>query len=337
MATFVYPSTAELREIEQEILPALVASDPIFEFFPPATEDAETLIWEQQDNFLGLQQVRGIDGAFARVIKIGAKRYQMDPGYYGEFIDLNETELMRRRQLGTWNGLVNITDLSRSAQDQLLDRRIKRQRQILWTLAATGTFSVTGPSGAVLHTDTYSPQTASAAVAWGTVATATPLVDLRTVQLLGPSRGTSFGSGAKAFMNRTTFNKLVANTNASDLGGRYSVLFNQVRSVQSLNMILAGEDLPQLLVFDDGYYTDAGSFTRFLANDKVVIFGQRPGNSRIGEYRMVRNISNPGMAPGPYTEVRQQPEPPKKVNVYDGHNGGPVIFFPGSIVILTVS
>lgn len=337
MATYSYPTSAQLREIEQEVLPRLMADDPFFEIMPVETVDDYLLVWEQQDNFLGLQQVRGLDGAFPRVIKTGAKRYQMEPGVYGEYVDLNETELTRRRQLGQWTGPVNISDLTRTAQDQLLQRRLDRIRYIGWTLLATGTFSIAGPNGAVLHTDTYSLQTASAAVAWGTAGSATPLVDFRTVQLLGPAKGANFGAGARAFMNRTTFNKLVGNTNSADLGGRYTVLQNTARSVGTINQVTAAEDLPEIVIYDTGYFTDAGTFTRFLANDKVVIVGQRPGGRRVGAYRMVRNVNNPNLAPGPYTEVIQQPNPPKRIDVFDGHNGGPVVEFPGSVAILTVS
>lgn len=338
MATFIFPTTGQLRAIEQEVLPRLMADRPIFDILPVETVDDYLLVWEQLDNFIGLQQVRGLDGALPRVIKVGARRFQMEPGVYGEFIDLNETELTRRRQLGQWpNNGVDVRDLVRASQDQLLQRRLDRIEFIGWTLLATGTFSIAGPNGAVLHTDTYTTQTASAAVAWATVATATPLADFRAVQLLGPAKGANFGAGAVAYLNRTTFNKMVSNTNASDLAGRFTVLMNTVRSPESINRIAAGEDLPAIQVYDGGYFTDAGTFTRFIANDKVIIVGQRPGGRRVGAYRYVRNVNNPGMAPGPYTEVIPQPNPPKRIDVFDGHNGGPVIEYPGSIAVLTVS
>jgi hypothetical protein len=338
MATYAFPTSAALREVEQVILPRLTLADPIFDIFPMETVDDFILMWEQYDNFTGLQQVRGLDAEFPRVKKIGAKRYMMEPGVYGERIPISETELTRRRQLGRWPSEgMPIGDLVSICQRQLIQRRLDRIRQIIWTLAATGTFSVAGPNGAVLHTDSYTFQTASAAVAWATSATATPLVDLRAIQLLGPQYGTSFGAGAQAFMNRPTWNKLITNTNASDLGGRYLVLFNRLRSVGSVNEILQGEDLPGIVIYDEGYLNDSGTFARFLPNDKVVIFGRRPSGVRLGGYRMVRNVNNPGMAPGPYSEVIVARDPPKVPDVFDGHNGGPVVEFPGSIVVLTVS
>jgi hypothetical protein len=338
MATLVYPTAAELRLVEQEFVRPLVAQDPLLQaIFPIETSDDHLLAWEQMDNYIGLQQVRGLDGAFAKVNKVGAKRYIAEPGIYGEYIDLNETELTRRRQLGTPNQLVDVSDMVMSAQAQLLGRRYDRIRYIAWTLLTTGTFSVAGPAGGVLHTDTYSVQTQSAAVSWGTVATATPIADFRTVQALGPAKGVSFGAGATAFMNRFTYNRMMSNTNSADLGGRRSNGLVPINDREALNRYLSADDLPSFLVYDEGYYNDSASFTRFIPNSKVVIVGKRPSGVRIGAYRMTRNINNPGFAPGPYTEVRQEPTPPKGWQVFDGHNGGPIIEFPGAVCILDVS
>jgi hypothetical protein len=339
MAAFVFPTSAELRAIEQEKLPRLMANRPIFDIFPARDVDDHLLVWEQMDNYLGLQQVRGLDGAFPRVKKVGAKRYIMEPGVYGEFIDLDELELTRRRTLGSYADPVSLDDLVTGAQDQLLQRRLDRIELIVWTLLATGTFSVAGPTAAVVHSDTYTVQTSTPGITWATSATAVPLANFRTVQLLGPARGADFGAGAEAWMNRTTFNSLITNTNAADLGGRYTVLMNTLRSEASVNTILTGEGLPTIRVYDEGYFTDAGSFTRFIPNNKVVVIGRRPNGAKVGEYRFTRNANNPNMAPGIYTDVIDsltRGVPPRRIDVYDSHNGGPVIYFPGAIVIMTV-
>jgi hypothetical protein len=53
---------------------------------------------------------------------------------------------------------------------------------------------------------------------------------------------------------------------------------------------------------------------------------------------MTRNANNPGMAPGRYQKIidRGENEVPRKIEVHRGHNGGPVIYFPGSIVAMTI-
>src|SRR5215468_3039839 len=100
MADVVYPSNAELMEIAQDLLPRLTAQRPTFGFFPMTTQDSYLLIWEQLDNFVGLQYARGLNGEPTRIKKTGAKRYQMQPGVYGEYEYIDEEELTIRRQFG---------------------------------------------------------------------------------------------------------------------------------------------------------------------------------------------------------------------------------------------
>ena len=340
MSDFLYPTNPELKAVEPDLLAALTLNDPIFSHIPIVNSPASDLVWETMDNMTGLQGVRGLDGDPTRVKAIGAKRYSMQPGVYGEFATIDEMELTKRRPLGVYSGSVNIGDLIRQKQDQLMNREIMRIRQIAWTLAGSGTFSVLGERGDIVHTDSFSVQTASRAVDWDTVATATPLADFRAIQLL--SRGSScvFDSGAKAYMNRVTFNKMLACTNSNDLAGRRVTGLLSVLNLEEINRIFAGEGLPEIVVYDDGYISDAGVFTPFIATDSVVIFGRRTNGMPLGEYRMTRNANNPNMEGGSYIYVvdsaTTENPVPRKLSVHRGHNGGPVIFFPKGVVVLSV-
>lgn len=333
--TVTFPNNNELMQIAQDKLPNLTADREIFKILPMRDHTSALLIWDQKDNYLGLQQVRGLNGEPGKVKRVGAKRYIMEPGVYGEFIPIDELEITLRRPLGTYNGAIPIDDLVLEAQDQLLSRRIDRIEYIGWKLLTTGTFSVAAPNGAVIHTDTFALQTASAAVAWGTSATATPLKDFRAVQLLARGHSVSFGPTARAYLNQVTFNKLIANTNANDLFGR-KLTFATINTVADVNALLAAEGLPQIVIYDHGYLDDSGTFQPWIANDKVVVIGQRPGNQDLGEYRMTRNANNPGAAPGAYMKVIDKvDEVPRNIEVHDGHNGGPVIWFPSAIIVLS--
>lgn len=332
----VFPTMAEIRRIEQEKLPRLTQDRLGFDLMPMETKDDFAIVWEQMDNYQGLQQVRGLDGAFPKVNKVGLKRYMTEPGVYGEFADLNETELTRRRRIGTWANRVDVTDMVMENQDLLLQRRLDRLEYIIWTLLSTGTFSVANIHGGVTHTDTFPLQTFTAGIPWATSLTAIPLANFRSVQTQGPARGANFNGTSRAIMNRFTFNLFITNTNQNDLGGRRLQGLMPVNTREEANRILMGEDLPQIEVYDEGYFTEAGSFTRYIPNSKVIVIGSRPSGSKIGTYRMVRNINNPGYAPGPYTEVITRRDPPKKTDIFDGHNGGPVVWFPGSIVMMAV-
>lgn len=335
---YVYPLSTELQLIAAEKQAVLTMNDPLFTIMPIVTVDAYLLQWDQLDNFTGLQQVRGLNGQPGNVTAKGANNFIARPGVYGEFMTIDELELTTRRQWGTLATPVDITDLVMARQDQLLNRRIDRIRYIGWTLLSTGTFSVANNNG-VTHTDNYTLQTYDATT-WATVATATPLADFRAVQLLGRGKGVSFGAGARAFMNRVTFNNLIANTNSADLAGRRTsgLSLSTVLSLNDTNTLLAGEDLPQIVIYDDGYLNDAGTFVPFIANGKVVVIGQRAAGQVIADYAMTRNANNPNLGPGAYMKVVDDLDRvPRLIEVHDGHNGGPRIYYPGSVVVMDVS
>lgn len=337
--SYVYPSSAELRTVEQSLLPTLTADDPIFSILPIEESEDTRLIWEIEGDYTGLQQARGIDGRPAIVAEVGTSRFSADPGVYGEFMRLDEEDLLRRRQFGTWNQRIDVTDLIARLQIRLLDRRIARLKYIGWTLVTTGAFSVAGPNGVVLHRDQFTLQTYSAGVAWSTPATSTPLADFRAMKLKARGYSLSFGAQAVAYMNQTTFNNMIANTNAGDLAGKRTSGLANVMSLAEANMVLAGEDLPQIQIYEGGYKADSGTWTQFLADGKVVVKGVRPGNRPLGNYRMTLNINNnpPIGAPGPYTRVLEHmDEIPATIDVHDGHNGGPVLYYPSGLIIASV-
>lgn len=336
MPDFVYPSNSALQAVAQELLPRLEQQRPVFEFFPIRSVDDYILQWEQADNFTGLQQVRGLNGDPNRVKPLGSKRYLMEPGVYGEFALIDERQLTTRRPFGQWTGAIDISDLVLEKQNQLLVRRLDRIEQICWTLLTTGTFAVADGS-AVLHTDSYTTQAFAAGVAWGTAATSTPLADFRAMQLLSRGYSVNFGASARAYMNRTTFNQLLSNTNAADLGGRRVTGLQTVNGPDALNSVMAADDLPQIVIYDQGYLDDTGTFQLFIPNNKVILIGSRRDGDPVGEYRMVRNVNNEGMAPGPYMKTIDRTDVvPRSIEVHDGHNGGPVLFHPAAIVVATV-
>jgi hypothetical protein len=52
---------------------------------------------------------------------------------------------------------------------------------------------------------------------------------------------------------------------------------------------------------------------------------------------MTRNVNNANSAPGPYTKVidRGELQVPRTIEVHDGHNGGPAIFYPSAVIKLS--
>lgn len=343
---YVYPNNYELSAIAPALIARMSATRVGFEIMPMRDVNAGLVEWDQMDNYNGLQQLRGLDGPPSSVKLVGSKRYAYNPGVYGEFSTVGETELTTRA-----GAIADIThvpipvgDLVRGRQDQLILRELDRIESIIWTLLTTGTFSISSPSG-VVFTDTFTLQTYSAAVAWATSATATPFVDFRAIALLGRGKGASFGAGATAYMNRSTANTLLGNTNTSDLFGKRINFGNTILSVGDINKILLDQDCPQISIYDEGYYDSNNVFQLFIPTSKVVIVGKRAQGQRIGEYVKTLNAVNPGRAPGSYSFVNdftgEAPSGvrrvPPSLEVHQGHNGGPVIYYPGSIVVLTTS
>jgi hypothetical protein len=339
MPDFIFPSPAEMTEIAQEKLPNLTEDRLIFELLPMVDADEDIIIWEQQDMYGGLQAVRGLDGAPSRVKSVGAKRYMSEPGVYGEFMSIDEAELTRRRARGDGTGRIDIEDLVMMKQDQLLSRRLDRIEYIGWQLLLYATFAI-ARNNIIMHTDKYTGQTYTASIAWSNAATATPLADFRAIQLLSRGKGTDFGAAARAIMNRTTANRLLANTNAADIGGRKGEFGASLTSMEGVNRVQSAEGLPNLEIYDDGYFAndDGTGFTLWIPDNKVLVVGARPAGQRIGEYRMTANANNTDFAAGPYQKVidRGENSVPRTIEVHDGHNGGPVIYYPGSVLVMSV-
>lgn len=341
MPTLVYPTWQELTEIDRDLVTRTAFDSPIFSMFPIVTTDANLVTWEQQDVVLGLMQVRGWNAPNPSVPRLGAKRYTMMPSAYGEFTAIDELEMTSRAAQGRYDVPINITDLVRDAQDQLLSRQINRIEWILWTLLTTGTFTVLDVKGSVVATDAYTPQSFTASVTWATHATATPLGDLRQVQLLSRGHSISFGPDAVAFMNRATWNDFISNTNAADLGGRKGAGLQSLQSLAEANELLTRDGAPNIVIYDDGYYDDTGTFQLWIPNNKVVVVGRRRNGASIGNFSYTRNASNPDFGGRPVVKIvdkgaAMDEPPPRRIEVHRAFNGGPKLYYGNAVVIMTV-
>jgi Phage major capsid protein E len=339
---YQYQEAVELRVIEQAYLPQLEKDRIWTEWFPIEETDGALVAWDQTQNFAGTQQIRGVNGDPPVVQRIGQNRFQMAPGYYGEYVPIDEEELTKRAEMGQFQRVIPIDDLIGQQQVYLMQRELDLMETIVWNLCSTGTFSVASLQGNIANQDAYAIQLYTAAVTWGTSATATPLANFRSAQLLSRGYSVSFGAGAKAYMNRTTLNQLLSNTNTNDIAGRRVTGLVTVLSLGEINEILTNEDLPTIVPYDRGYYTGIYpnlTFNLFIPNNKVVVVGKRPNNSPVGSYMLTRNINDLNGA-GRYTKIvdtgaKENEAPPRKIGVHRGHNGGPAVFFPSALISMS--
>lgn len=347
---YVFPSSVELSEINQALLPRLQAGRVIFDIMPIRDVDSAFTEWDQEDDYTGLQQIRGLDGMPLRIGPIGSKRYRMQPGVYGEFARASETELTEGRRIGSFNEPIDLDNWTMRNNRRLLQRELDRMEMVGWaglggTILVSQTLVIGQPS-VLMYADSFTVQTYSATVPWSTYATATPLADFSAVQLLARGYSVSLGASAKVYMNRRTFNNLRQNNNPQDLYGRRTQGFGTNNSLSQINELFQGDDLPQIVIYDMGYKTETGafnadgtpiySFTPFIADNKFIVIGQRPGGERVAEYQRTRNAQNPNAAPGSYDIVvdglNERGVVPRALEVHRGHNGGIAIMYPSAIV-----
>lgn len=342
MATFTFQNTATTIQIANDLVVSLTMDDPIFKLFPIVRRNTMNLRWGIKDNYGGLMKLRGMGGEPTSIPRIGENLYETRPGVYGEFGTIDEEEMTARAKgLEDLDVKVPVDDLVNDIQTHLLTRQVNRVRALLWGLAITGSYSVSLPQGGVGHTDSYSITTATVSPLWSSTTTATPLKNFRDLQpVYGRGSSTNFGAGAQAMMNSVTANYLLSNTNAADLGGKRDAGGQTIDDLNGINKIFLGQNAPQVVIYDDGYINDAGTFTMFIPDGKVLIVGQRPGGETPGEFMMVYNAIS--KAPGEYSVVVDKSNQPvvkiaPTIEVHAGFNGGPALTRPSQLIVLTVA
>ena len=342
MATaYLYPESQEIHEIEQETLPRLVANvdSPFLNNFPMKPHESDTIRWVQQDNFTGVMQFRGYGGQPNRVQNIGASEYQAKPGVYGEFMALEERELTVRANYATFGKKADISDLIAIANMKLMTRQLNLQEKIIADFVMTGTYSIPDPydTTKTIFTDTWTPPSFTRTVAWSSLATATPLADMMAIKLVPFGKSVITDSTSTLYINQNTANNLILNRNANDLYGlKLNYGQTPINDLNTINTIFLGLNLPQVKVYDGFYLADGGrkgTATRFIPDNKGILFGRRPSGVKPGEFAITWNAEVNGAQS--YSKVIDSMDlrVPRTIEVHRGFNGGPLIEYPGSIVL----
>lgn len=331
---FTWPTATELEQIEAIKLPRLTNDSPIFGLFPFQNRRTHNLEWSQKDNYGGMQQIRGLNGMPASVARVGQKSFLMKPGVYGEFTAIDEMEMTTRAAMARPNVPVSLDELVAECQDQLLTRRLNRIEWLCWQVVVNGHFVTLDHKGAILHTDQFDVQRYVSVNSIEDPETATPLQDFLNVGDMGRGMSTSFGGGATCYVNQTTATRIMSNQNPADLGGKRVGGGNTLLGLGDVNTILGGQGLPRVVVYDEGYFNELGAFVNYIPDNVGIVIGRRQSAAPLGAFRYTINVNNPGGNPAPYTRVIDHFDKriPRLVEVHDGFNGGPVLYFPGSIL-----
>lgn len=332
--TYSFPTNASLKLIAQVKVPVLTMQDPIFEYFPIRTENSDTVLWEQKDDFRGLQNVRGIGGQFGVVKRVSLNRFSVIPGYYGDDAIIDETDLTRLRSPGQFGAKIDARQLVLERQEHLLNREIDGFRYAAWQIAQGRFTRADAATGAILHTDVFALQSYQGSN-WFDLTNGTPLKDMRAMKPLARAKGTRFDKTARLFLNTNTVNAMLNNNNANDLGGKRSLNGSTLSlTLDQVNEILVANDLPMIVEYDDGYVDENKVYQPYIPDGQGVLFGKRIDGAPLGGIVQTINASNPGQAPGPYDGAFESEKAPKVIVVQRGVNYAPIVEYPGSIVRL---
>jgi hypothetical protein len=352
----------EIDLIVAEYMYDAMDGDALIELLPLAYQDADQVVWEQPENGYGLLSLRGLNGEPDVAPVTGFRRYAMSPGYYGERVVIDETEMTKARQPGTPNEAVDHEWLIGWRMQQETVKAFNQVRNIIAALLLTGKFLNRKPNGAVTHADSIAGfNSLSPATGWAaSPSTATPIDDLLGWKnALQTGTSSRFGKGSKLLMQTGTLNDLFATAQIRTL---FKIEYgNTPLGLDGVNAILAGFELPQIEVYDEGYYPDVASaaartnFVRFLPAKSIIWAGVRPKGQTLGQFYFTRNLINrPPVgevmdsreqaadlermpwAEGIYTLLEYHRMPPKYV-VDIGFNGGPAIRYPSAVAGITYS
>lgn len=312
-----------------------------FEILPFRNTESAQIIFQQPDIFRGLQQWRGLDQPTTAVddrYDIYGRMCVLEPGYWGEHDFIDEAFMTRAAQPNSCMDTLDLTGLMVTLQQRLLERRYNRVEFSIWQALVFGRYEALNQQGQIVAQATYNIQQVAVPIPWTTILTSAPLDNFRTVQLLSRGTSTDFGSCATAYMNRVTANQLFRNQNPNDVGKAGLTACCTFMGLDIVNQQFAAQGLPQINIYDQGYIDDAGNFQPYIPDGKVVIVGCRPGGVPPGHYWLTRNMVNCGVNSGFWMKVHDNCEyaVPRKIMLYDGHNGGPGIEYVRQIVTLTV-
>jgi hypothetical protein len=338
---FQFPKSEQLRVINPDKIADLQAQRPTFRIFPVKDYNVWQLRWRQRDNFRGFQQLRGLNGQPSYVRMVGWRQFHQEPAVFGERMDVDEEEMTTRADFtlagGQVDAPVRIPDLVIERQEYLNLRETDLLEWQHWAMLLNGTFTLLGPNGSV-YIATYGIQTVTFSD-WNDLANGTPYADLLSLGALELGTSTNYTVGAEYWANGATVQLALLNRNPNDFGGmRIAQGIARVgvpANLADFNGALTAAGLGTLNTYNRGYNRESdGAFVTWLPNNVVSIWGSRPNGDPVGEYRMVRNINNPGNGPGRYTKVIDtlDREVPRRISVHQGHNGGLVLYYPSAII-----
>lgn len=344
---FTIPTNEELRSPIQNFtqnvdeflgLQILPWADSMAQFIE--TEETE------EDEGMTAPHLLGTDTKIDK--KKGSKKFRYDPLYFKETDVLNEADILRARQLGTYGRPVDlITEVTKLAKK----RARKTMTRVEWTiwqvLGGTLAFNENG----VKVNETWNVQTHTPAALFSDLSNSKPLTELDVAGDKFDGTGASM-EGATIAANRQTWRLLMQNQNDTDLKALDRTNWGNFRFMFSeLAKIIQDKCGAIIKSYDQGYKS-GGVFTKFLPYGQMRIIGKRRDGMPIGNWWRTPSLhimkgdqpqpgyfvlveANGKPSTGSYTEAGQSKNP--KIEVTGGIYGGPNLDFEDNVIKLAVA
>ncbi len=305
--------------------------------------------WDERDTSRGMTAPHSMDSDPRIDKRPGSKTREYEPIPFKESDLIKESEILRSRELGTFGGVMNIDRAVTQVMKERMDKSYIRAEWLRWKAMSEGEITIN--ENGVFVQETFPIQVYNPLVALTDHANATTLKDRNAIKLLFRRTGAS-AKGAVEYMNQTTFNHILENTNANDIRGFRAENFADVTfDITNVNKMLEKRGLPTIEIYDEGYVDEADDYQNFIADGNSVIVGKRPAGQKIGAVGMTPTLhrsKNGQPGPGFFSilEVNGQPNmglaqvttdtlggvANPNIKHTGGFYGGPLFWYPRSII-----
>lgn len=314
---------------------------------PPVTVNESELIYERPNVSQGLQFARGWNGSPGAINMPSIQSWRVSPGVYGDKYGLEERMLTDRRAPGSWFDFDSTGEISKRVAANLEKRFKDRIEYSNFQMLLTGGFASSNKSGTPLDTQVYDINQYTPGTLFTDLANSKPFDYLREVTWQQNRLGyaTDFRKG-QYLMSSGTLQTILRNTNPADIGGKRLEVGSTVNDVGGFNKLLLSNMLPEIVVYDAGFYPDTLPGTPlpplqlFIPEGKILLLGKRVDGSPIGAYRLTRNARSelPDKKTGDALPLElgfyvqtvdyRLTTDRNAVDIIMGHNGGPTPEYP---------
>lgn len=336
-----YPTNYELRTIAAEMRPRFREGKLGISLLPEYTSEYGKIMIAQPDVIRDLQQYRGLDQP-SPYTNAPYNPYgnlcELQPSYWGEFERVREDFLTNGAQFGSQcHAPVDLSGHIMGMERTLLERHYRRLEFNIWRALIFGIYEAFNVAGSLVFQARYNVRTFEPAIPWSDRNFSTPLADLRYIRdPLGLGTDADFGMGARYIMNQRTADCMFSNRNPNDIGKTNLTACCDYIGPGVVNQQFRAQGLGTIEVYNNGYPDVNRNFQKYIPDGYVVIIGPRLDGEPIGHYYYTRAVVGCGVTSGAWDMIIDScgRAVPRTIEVHRGHNGGPALEYPRSVIVL---